>query len=32
MTINAPNIETLLIYQIDGYDIKIGAIEIPEYL
>jgi hypothetical protein len=32
MTINAFNTETLLIYQIDNYDIKIGATEIPEYL
>ena len=32
MTINALSIETLLVYQINGYDIKIGAIEIPEYL
>jgi hypothetical protein len=32
MTINAPSTKTPLVYQVDGYNIKIGAIEIPKYL
>jgi len=32
MTINALNFKTLLIYRVNGYDIKTGATEMPEYL
>ena len=32
MTINTLSLKTLLIYQVDGYDIKTGAIEILKYL
>jgi hypothetical protein len=32
MTINTPGLKTLLIYRVDGYDIKTRAIEILEYL
>jgi hypothetical protein len=32
MTINTLSLEILLIYQIDGYDIKIKVIKIFEYL
>jgi hypothetical protein len=32
MTINALSLKILLVYRIDGHDIKTGAIEIPEYL
>jgi len=31
MTINALSLETLLIYRINGHDIKTRATEIPEY-
>ena len=32
MTINTLSLKTLLIYRVDGYNIKTGAIEILEYL
>jgi hypothetical protein len=32
MTINAPGTKTPLIYQVDSYNIKIRAMEIPKYL